>query len=287
MKKLLLTLILSSLTAPSLLFALPSTYMASEEYSQQERKVTNQANKIKKEATQETSHMSLPSTHPRVASSTKEIGFCSQIDKILIRIGTQELTSKEKKDTSIRNHEEKEKTPTVLDIRRIENETKRKIQFEELSRRATTTEQKQALATFKVTLEKAVLDRKKSIDSLILLHRNEIDERRAIRDDITKKNVDILTTTINAAKKQALKDCTHGKPGSEVRANLKEAILQAQKTFKDTTQLQKKDLPILQITTKKKEMEIIETTFKKTIEEAKSNLQASFKVSVTSTSTLQ
>lgn len=307
MKKILSTLILGSMFVPSLVFALappgglpPYTpemeERAEQGYSQEPQKRIDAKGAIRLNASTTAQgvikdrkieakaefKVNASTTRPRLASSTKEIGFCSQIDKIIVQIGNGGQTSGEKRVENIEKREEKRaEVRTEVDVRREENDTARKAQLEELTRRATTEEQKVAVLAFTEAVNKALATKKTAVDTLLAEHRKEVDQTASARKSAVEKALSTLTASIEAAKVKAKADCATGIAGDQVRTSLKESILKAQQTFRATMQsLQKETLSSSKNDKKKEELREIEATFKKSVEQAKNNLKAAFKVKV-------
>ena len=271
MKKISSLFLLTSLLLPISSFArLPLPSSVGEEPQQKEV--------IRRTITRDSLHTSTSTAHVRTASSTRESGFCTQIDKILVQVGNGGLTSGEKRVENIAKREEKqEDVRTQIDIKREENNTKRKTQLEELTKRATTDEQKTAVLAFTSTVEKALTERKSATDALITAHRKEVDQMIATRKVTIEKALAILKAAIETAKTKAKSDCIGGVAGETVRSTLKDSIQKAQQTFRTTIESLQKDTDISQKDTKKQELKKIEETFKKSVEQAKNNLKASFK----------
>ncbi len=271
MKKIFSTLLLSSLIAPSLVFALQPVYRTTKEYTQAEEKIVNEYNETEKRArvAKEASQIK--------ASSTSERGFCAQIDKALIYVDIKSTTHEEKKVEKITKREEKrDESRAQVDTLRNENEIKRKTQFDELTKRATTSEQKAAVAQFIVTINKALADKKTATDAVISTHRKEVDQEMNTRKIDTAKALVTLKTTIEAAKSKANADCTNGVPGTTVKKNLKDSIQEAQSVFQKTVKPLAQYVSTTKNNTQKKELQTIERAFKKSVEQSKKELKASF-----------
>lgn len=305
MKKITTSLIISSLFVPLFSFALQPVYRTSEEYSQAEqRKIRSyiegerrleagESNRINATGTKimqiearQAARLSASTTRPRIASSTRENGFCSQIDKILVNIGQGGQTSGEKRTENMAKRDEKrEENRSEVDTRREENEVKRKNQLTELTNRAKTDEQKAAVLTFTTAIEKAIADKKVATDAVLLSHRKEVDRAITNRRTATEKALATLKSDIENAKSKAKTDCANGVTGETVRTTLKDSILKAQQTFRSTTQSIQKDTFTEKREAKKIELQAIEATFKKNTEQAKNNLKSALKAKTVTTST--
>ncbi len=262
MKKILSTLIMSSLLIP--------TFVAANERRGEKIELRQNGS----------------STRLKMASSTRENGFCSQIDKIFVHIETKGVQGGEKRSENVIKREEKrDKMRTEIDIKREENNTKRKTQLEELTLRATTDEQKKAVLLFSTAVDKALADKKTAIDALLATHRTEVNQYTSARKTSIDNALATLKKEIEVAKTKAKSDCATGATGEVVRTTLKDSIQKAQQSFKATMQSLKKDTRPYKKDAKKQELQTIEDMFKKSVEQAKINLKAAFKTVVQTTTT--
>jgi len=227
----------------------------------------------------------------RASSTNQGLGFCSQIDKVLVSVDARGSTSGVKRTEALDNRSEKrEDKRSDIDIRRAENEVKRNNQFEELAKRVTTDAQKAALEAFRTSMTAALAERKKTVDAILLAHTTEVDTVMAARKAGADKALVTLKADIETAKTQAKSDCANNVAGDTVRTNLKNAIQQAQEKFRDTLKsLEKvKDVSQASREARKQELQKAEDTFKKSVELAKNNLKTALKASrPAATSTVQ
>ncbi len=167
-------------------------------------------------------------------SSSQKLGFCSQIEKALVVIDNKTDTTNKKRAAN--NNKEKNGSThdmfAKVEMQRTENETKRKEHLAELVRRASTTEQKRAVEKFATILTDAVTTRDKAIDSLLSVHRNEMNMLEFSRMREKDKAFAVLAAAIEDAKEQAKKDCVNNIDGDTVRNNLKSSIEKSQRIFK-------------------------------------------------------
>ena len=269
MKKLLSTLILSSHVSPLFVFA-------------QIQNPDTDRNEMYRNDVQK--RMEAKGGLRSNASTTRESGFCTQIDKILVQIGNGGQTSGEKRIENMEKRDEKrEAVRTSVDIRRVDNEAKRKTQLDELMKRATTPEQKTAVTTFTTDMNKALLDKKTATDLIITAHRKDVDQVVASRRTVYDKALATLKTDIDAAKSKAKTDCANNVSGDSVRQNLKEAIKKAQDTFRTTLQILQKDTLAAKKDAKKVELQAVEDAFRKNVEPARKNLKEALKAQPTVT----
>jgi hypothetical protein len=278
MKKIITIAILSSILAPGAVFALiPQIENAP---TQNTRGVERKTEK------RELRSINASTTRMRMASSTNEVGFCSQIDKAIVYLDTK-VTNPGQRRSENKEKLETKKTEvrSLIDTRREENDTKRKVQLGELEKRATTPEQKQALATFTTVIEKALADKKKATDAVIEANRKEVDQAAVERKKVFDAALTKLTSDIESAKKKAVEDCKSGVQGEEVRTTLKNNIQTAKTTFNQTVTSSQKERRTSQLEKRQQTLKEIEIAYKKTVQEAKENLKKSFKATSTASST--
>ncbi len=217
----------------------------------------------------------------RAATSTKQ-SFCSQIDKVLITLDNRSSSTTEKRTETLKKQaDNRNEHRGQVDARREENEAKRKSQIAELTKRATTDEQKLAITKFSTALEEALTIRNKAVDALLVKHRAEIDNVVASRKAEIDKARATLTASFEEAKTQARTECANNVEGNTVRNNLKISIQKAQETFRATvSSVEKvKDVGEASKAEKKEELKKIEDTFKKSIETARDELKMALKAS--------
>ena len=275
MKKIFSTLALVSLCIPSLAFgAIP---IIRPELLREDGRTPMRASTTREQLRE-----------PRIASSTKQLGFCTQIEKALITINNKGMMGAEKRTEAMNNQADKrEDRRTDVDMRRTENQAKRKSQIEEITKRATTEEQKLAVAKFSTALTEALSVKNKAIDTLLATHRAEVDKAVASRKAEVDKALATLTSSIEAAKTQAKNDCANNVDGNVIRTNLKNSIQKAQESFKSSvTSIEKvKDVSEASRNLKKAELKKIEETFRKSVESARNDLKTAFRTPKTTVAT--
>jgi hypothetical protein len=266
MKKLLSSLLLSSILLPSFVSAI----------------TLSEKETLKKTDTHSTS------TSQQPASSTQKLGFCAQIDKAFVYLDNKAMGRGEKKELKASQQNEKNKEArTEANIHPNENNTKREKLIEELTKRASTTEQKAALTNFITAMNKATLDKTTATDALIAAYKNEVAKISSTRKATIDTALTTLTTDIEAAKAKAKSDCKNNVQGELVRKNLKDSLQKAQEKFNATIAPLQKNAPTTTVELRKKELQVIEDTFKKSVERAKNDLKASFiKKTNTATTTI-
>jgi len=216
------------------------------------------------------------------ASSTQGLkGFCAQIDRVLISIGTNEHIFS---PTKGENHNEKDSDKKhiqeirkTIEERRMLVEEKRNLYFEELTKRATSSMQKEALISFKESTRRALDEKYATIDALFVVHQDDILKAKELRKNITTESFTILQENIQKAQEKAKSDCNNGTDGEIVKVTLKDAIKKARETFTDTLQKKKESRDTLGISLQEKRRTIqeAEVEFKKKIEASKKALKES------------
>jgi hypothetical protein len=277
MKKIFSTLALVSLCIPSLAFSQTGAMPIQPMLLREDRPAPMRASTTREQLRE-----------PRIASSTKQLGFCTQIEKALITINNKGMMGAEKRTEAMNNQADKrEDRRTDVDMRRTENQAKRKSQIEELTKRATTEEQKLAVAKFSTALTEALSVKNKAIDTLLATHRAEVDKAVASRKAEVDKALATLTSSIEAAKTQAKNDCANNVDGNVIRTNLKNSIQKAQESFKSSvTSIEKvKDVSEASRNLKKAELKKIEETFRKSVESARNDLKTAFRTPKTTVAT--
>ena len=277
MKKIFSTLVLVSLCIPSLAFSQTGAMPIQPMLLREDRPAPMRASTTREQLRE-----------PRIASSTKQLGFCTQIEKALITINNKGMMGAEKRAEAMNNQANKrEDRRTDVDMRRTENQAKRKSQIEELTKRATTEEQKLAVAKFSTALTEALSIKNKAIDALLATHRAEVDKAVASRKVEVDKALVTLTSAIETAKTQAKNDCANNVDGNIIRTNLKNSIQKAQENFKSSvTSIEKvKDISEASRNLKKAELKKIEETFRKSVESARNDLKTAFRTPRTTVAT--
>ncbi len=153
---------------------------------------------------------------------------------------------------------------------RKENTTKYTELINELSHRATTTEQKATLTVFTTTFTQAQQTKNTALEALFKNYEEKIRRIEAGHEEANAQAHTKLIDSITSAQLKARADCTKGVQGNIVRTNLKHAIEEARKTFDSTMKSHNKRsaIPENERTALKKEIKSIEETYKKTLKEA-------------------
>lgn len=179
------------------------------------------------------------------ASSTNTQGvggqnFCTNIDKAVGKLT-------EARDTMIEKSGEKREERMdkladrrgmkdgKLDDKRTEGSETRTANFVKMYEKASTTEAKAAVDTFKAAVEAAVAKRQAAVDAAIATYRTASDKMISDRQAAVDVARAAHKTAVDAAVAQAKADCTAGKDGATVRSTLKAAIKAANEAFRTTT----------------------------------------------------
>lgn len=164
--------------------------------------------------------------------------FCDNIDTVLSKMnevrGDVRDGRDEKRETRDAKMADKRGTKTAaLDDRRASHDENRSAAYEKMYSRATTTEQKAAVDTFKAAVEAAVAKRKAAVDAAITAYRSAVDkllsDRRAAVDSAAATH----KSAIEAAQAKAKADCASGVDPATVRSSLRNSIQEANIAFKE------------------------------------------------------
>jgi hypothetical protein len=114
---------------------------------------------------------------------------------------------------------------------RTKAETNRETRFGQLEARATTDEQKAAVATFRNTLASLTETRRQAVDSAISTYRGSVDGSIATRKTTSETARTTLRSAIDSVLSQAKTDCTNGVEIQAVRTNTNNGIKTARQQF--------------------------------------------------------
>jgi hypothetical protein len=107
----------------------------------------------------------------------------------------------------------------------------RTAQFAKLEARATTDNQKQAVADFKVAVKSAIAARRAAVDTAIAAFREGVKSLIASRKEDVSSNFTAFSDEVKAAFDSAKSDCASGKDPATIRTNLRNAIQAAKAKF--------------------------------------------------------
>lgn len=105
--------------------------------------------------------------------------------------------------------------------------------YQNLMNKATTDEQKEAVETFKTTVEKAVKEREAAIDAAKLAFRNGIDAARTSRKTDGTDALAAFKATMQSALSEAKSDCEAGQDQGTVRSEYLATLAEARKTLQE------------------------------------------------------
>ncbi len=131
---------------------------------------------------------------------------------------------------------EREESDAELAEKRAAAADRRAKMYQNLLNKATTEEQKAAVAQFQQTVEKAVVDRQAALDAAKLAFRNGIDTARTSRKADGTEALAAFKTAMQSALTKAKADCEEGVDQSTVRQSYLSALEAARKTLSEARQ---------------------------------------------------
>jgi hypothetical protein len=167
--------------------------------------------------------------------------FCTNIDKILSPID-QRIADREGKLQAKRQEisDNLAKRINERDAKKLENrnvrDDNRDAQYAKLEAKATTDAQKQAVASFKTTVESAVSARKATVDSAIQALRQSVDQSITARKSAVDAAINAFKNSRTAAMEKAKADCVAGVDAKTVRETYRTSMKAAQDKFKSDFQ---------------------------------------------------
>ncbi|HRZ30148.1 MAG TPA: hypothetical protein P5274_00540 [Candidatus Paceibacterota bacterium] len=114
---------------------------------------------------------------------------------------------------------------------RTRAEANRETRLDQLEARATTEEQKAAVATFRNTLTSLTETRRQAVDSAVSTYRNSVDGSIATRKTTSETARVALRNAIDSVLSQAKTDCTNGVEIQTIRTNTSNGIKTARQQF--------------------------------------------------------
>lgn len=216
-------------------------------------------------------------------SPSDNSNFCNKLDDLSSRID-QNLDQKEKwleekrTDRSVnltkRRANRDEKLKQFRD-NWVENQDKL---YKRLEEKAITTEQKEAVAAFKVKIETAVQVRQAAIDSAITTYRDSLDTLFVERKNAVDKAKADHRAAISEIFQKAETDCASGLSPVTIKAEVKENLSKAQNSYRaDVVSIEKSADKVKDLADARKEAvnKAVED-FKATLNAAKIELKAAF-----------
>lgn len=170
------------------------------------------------------------------ATEKVQTAFCDKLttiaDKIIGRMAEKENKINNRQDTRLTNLADKRDARSQ---KRVENrvywDNIRAAKYTVLETKAKTDSQKQAVATYKNTIEAAVKTRRDTIDAAIAQFKKDLDNLIATRQTSVDQAVARYKNSVNTAIAKAQSDCSNAAVPSTVRAELKDSLLAARTTL--------------------------------------------------------
>jgi len=162
--------------------------------------------------------------------------------------------------------------------RRAKWEQTKTANWEKLQSKAQTDEQKTAVAKFIQTMQTAVKDKNDAIDAILTQLRAEIQTQNNERKSEIDSQIDSYKNAVASITSQVKADCSAGKDAKEIREYYRTEMKQARETFQNRERNREEfnaEIKTLK-DAKKTEMQKILETFKKTVEDAKTELRSAF-----------
>ena len=209
--------------------------------------------------------------------------FCERIDEVASRID-QQVTNRTTKLQTKRQEgiNQLAGRRNVRNERAVENRVKRDENrtehYAKLEARAVTSAQKEAVATFRATVESAITARKTAIDSATQSFRQSLNQVIIARQAAIDAAVNTFQSSRATAVNQARADCAAGIDARTVRETFHTNIRTAQAQFNNERQgiEMRKDLIEPIQGTQRQAIEKAITDFRATMEKARTDLQAAF-----------
>jgi len=210
-------------------------------------------------------------------------GFCARMDEIVSRID-QQVTNRTTKLQTRRQEgiNQLARRRNVRNERAVENRVKREgnrtEHYAKLEARAVTDAQREAVTTFRATVESAIIARKTAIDSATQSFRQSLNQVIIARQAAIDAAVNTFQSSRTTAINQARADCAAGIDARTVRETFHTNIRTAQAQFNNERQAieERKDLIEPIQGTQRQAIEKAIADFRATMEKARTDLQAAF-----------
>jgi len=209
--------------------------------------------------------------------------FCSRIDQIIATI-EQRMSDRDaqlqarwqERDANLAKREA-DRLARLSDNRNIHKEN-REAQYAKLDAKAITDAQKQAVASFKTTVEAAVLTREAAVDSAISVLQQSVNQSIDARRTAVETVINEFTSAKSAANAKAIADCSAGVDPNTIREAYRASMKVAQEKFKSDFQAIEKLQGSFESVraTKKQAVEQAIADFNVTMEKAKADLKVAF-----------
>jgi hypothetical protein len=217
-----------------------------------------------------------PTKNTRKATTTEASGFCSRIESVFIQVKMQTPDTEELKGGNTKALRAQEKSiEKSLSITKGQDLSRNTL-INELTKRATTNEQKEAIEQYSSSTKNALIIRNEALSKTLASYQLLLASSSRSQKNATEKARMTFKTSLEEAKTKAVTDCTSGVPGNTVRDNLKKAIEEAQKTWKASMKnIQQEKIAHTKNSYKEQVLQI-EKTYKQSMETARKNLKTVF-----------
>lgn len=138
-----------------------------------------------------------------------------------------------KTERSTERVEKREDRDETLAETRNQAKERRDKMYQNLLNKATSEEQKAAVETFRVGVEKAVLVRQQSIDQAVQNFRVSADAARMSKKDPRTEALDTFQGAVSSALTQVKNDCEEGLSPQDVQSAYRKSIKEAQEVLKN------------------------------------------------------
>lgn len=212
------------------------------------------------------------------------IKFCERLNEIILRIDKRFIDESIKLQKKYREERlnNLEKRRSMRNNHRLENRNlrndNRQEHYRKLEERALSDTQKQAVITFKATIEKAISARKFIIDETIETFEKDIDAVIALRNIAIDSAINDFKNTKITAINKAKTDCLAGIDSKIVRETFQTEMNKAQNKFKNDQQEieELKNLLYSINIERKKKIERAIINFKAVVEKERIGLEKAF-----------
>lgn len=209
--------------------------------------------------------------------------FCEKLSdlesKMLERLSNFENKAEERKRTREEGWEEKSgSVEENLDNFRLKQDENFAAHIARLNEKATTDEQKAAVAEFQETMKTAISTRRAAVDAAVDTFRDSVNKLVSTRQDGFAAAASTFKSSVEAAFDSASSDCSSGKDAKTIRQNLQANLKAAREKFISSRQSTAKISDQVQTLneTKKQAIEKAVSSFKATLESAVAELKKSF-----------
>lgn len=161
---------------------------------------------------------------------------------------------------------------------RESQDARRNAWYEKLDAAADTDAKKAAVADFKKTTEAAVETRRNAINAAIKVFRDAVDATMIAKKDARTIAADTFAAAVTAAIEKAKSSCSDGTDPATVRSTFQDSLKSARSTLQSEQQGDTKlgDTIRTLAETRRKSVQAAIDAFKKTMEQAKSDMKKAF-----------